>query len=254
MMTFVKLLVNTFATPLGIAFLIALLALGCRLLARKRLATWLFATAAAFTYLCASGPVGNALLGPLERQYSSMLDLRNVRAEYVVVLGSGYSPRSDIPVTSALDDDGLVRIVEGIRLTRELEPRHLVVSGGAPEGRIPPAIGYAKLAREVGIGAEMLIVLSDSLDTASEARALRKLLGDEPCVLVTSAYHLPRAMKLMARAGVNAVPAAAGHRVHGADEWSWRHLIPSSVGLRRSERAFHEYLGLLALRVGAVPE
>ena len=63
------------------------------------------------TYLGALAPVSNGLLGTLERQYPPLpSSLPAVR--YIVVLGSGYAPRDGIPVTAALDPDGLVEIVK----------------------------------------------------------------------------------------------------------------------------------------------
>ncbi len=115
----------------------------------------------------------------------------------VVVLGGGYTPHDGVPVTAALDEDGLVRITEGIRLVRRLKNAHLVVSGGAPPGHMPPALGYALLARDLGVDTSSLIVLDNSRDTAAEAKTVFSLLGSKPFLMVTSAYHMPRAMSLM---------------------------------------------------------
>lgn len=249
-MFWLKQIVGALATPLVIASLITISALLCRLLGRRRLSIWLLASALAIGYLGSISPVGEALLRPLENRYPAVLSSANFATGYVLVLGSGYAPRSDIPVTAALDEDGLVRIVEGIRLMRVLRAPRLIVSGGAPRGRASAASGYAELARSLGVGDESLIVLDDALDTGAEARTIVELLRDTPFVLVTSAYHMPRSMLLMERAGARAIPAPAGHLI-GSGGWSWRSLLPDSTGLRKTERALHEYLGLLALQVSA---
>ncbi len=171
-------------------------------------------SAAAIGYLGAIEPVGDALLGPLERWHSPLQEeqlLPEVR--YIVVLGGGYAPRDELPVTSALDEAGLARVVEGVRLIKQLGSVRLVVSGGATPGRAPPADGYAELARELGVSNASLIVLDEPLDTGAEARAVVEAIGEEPFLLVTSAYHMPRAMKLMQRAGARSIPAPTGHRV-----------------------------------------
>ena len=166
-----------------------------------------------------------------------------------MVLGSSYSPRDELPLTSAFGEAGLVRIVEGVRLIKRLGSVHLVVSGGAPPGRVASAAGYAELARELGVSDASLIVLDKPLDTGAEARAVVEAIGEEPFLLVTSAYHMPRAMKLMQRAGARPIPAPTGHQVMPSDDF-WGRLLPTSHGLRKTERAMHEYLGLVALAVG----
>lgn len=240
-----KQLVSALATPLTIALFIAAAAGLCRVFERRRLSASLIVAAAAIGYLGAIAPVGDALLYPLERSYPSLPPGTQQDVGHVVVLGSGYSPRAGIPVTAALDAEGLVRIVEGIRLSRQLGGLRLVVSGGALRGRTPPAIGYAELARDLGIAEALLIVLDRPLDTKSEAAAVAGLLGKTPFVLVTSAYHMPRAMRLMTLAGAQPIPAPTGHRVDVSATWEWRAFLPTSGGLRKTEHALHEYVGLL---------
>lgn len=250
-MYFLKQLVSELSSPLTIALLIAGAAAFWRLRGRSRIATWMLFSAAAIGYLGAIEPVGDALLGPLERWYSPLRE-EQLRAEirHVVVLGSSYFPRNELPVTSAISESALARIVEGIRLIKRLGQVHLVVSGGAPPGRAPAAAGYAKLARELGVSDESLILLDEPLDTGGEARAVAETIGEEPFLLVTSAHHMPRAMKLMQRAGAHPIPAPTGHRVIRSSGRDWLGFLPNSLGLRKTESAIHEYLGLVALAVG----
>ena len=208
-------------------------------------------SAAGIGYLGAIVPVGDALLGPLERWHSPLReDQLSPGVRHVVVLDGGYSPRDDLPVTSALSGASLVRIVEGIRLFKRLDSVHLVVSGGAPRGRAPSAAWYAELARELGVSDSSLIVLGQSLDTGGEARAVVAAIGEEPFLLVTSANHMPRAMKLMQRAGARPIPAPTGYHVVRSSYRGWRSFLPNSGGLSKTEDAMHEYLGLMALAAG----
>ncbi len=250
-MYFLKQLVSELANPLTITLLIAGAAAICRVRGRSRIATWLLFFAVAIGYLGAIEPVGDALLGPLERWHSPLREEQlQPEVRHIVVLGSSYYPRNELPVTSAIGESGLVRIVEGVRLFKRLDSVHLVVSGGAPPGRAPSAAGYAKLARELGVSDASLIVLDEPLDTGAEARAVAESIGEEPFFLVTSASHMPRAMKLMQRAGARPIPAPTGHRVNRSSDRDWLGFLPSSRGLSKTERAMHEYLGLVALAVG----
>jgi uncharacterized SAM-binding protein YcdF (DUF218 family) len=103
----------------------------------------------------------------------------------------------------------------------------LVVSGGAPLGSTPSAIGYARLARELGVDDSSIVVLDKAPDTAAEARDIASTLGPTEFVLVTSAYHMPRAMKLMLRAG-------RATRAYGDDRSASHRWRPEEVGARTS--------------------
>lgn len=248
MMHLIKQLVSLFfSKPLVIAALFGVAASVCRLRGRRRAMSRLLVAAAMIVYFGASGWVGDSLLGPLERQYPALQDGSLPKVGYVVVLGSRYAPRDGVPVTAALDEEGLARIAEGVRLVRRLGAARLLVSGGAPSGEVPPALGYAEFAREFGVDDASIVVSSGSLDTRAEARNVAMLIGAAPFLLVTSAYHMPRAMRLMKRAGAHAIPAPTGQRV---DRSHWGGMLPTASGLSNTEHALHEYLGLAALAVG----
>jgi len=245
----IKQLIGALTSPVVVTLLLVTMAVIFHLSRRRVIARYLLVFAGVFGYCASTALVGHELLAPLETEYPPLREDSSLPGVgYVVVLGSGYDPHGNVPITAALDPDGLARVVEGIRLTRRLHAARLVVSGGAPPGKDAPAIGYAVLARELGVPDESLTISSEPLDTSAEARAVAKLLGKAPFVLITSAYHMPRAMKLMRRAGTRPIPAPTGQRTGKAHRW--HELLPSTEGLGSTERAIHEYLGLAALATG----
>ena len=158
MISWIKNLVSVLASPLFVAVVLGVAGAVCRSKAKRTLGTVLLLSAVAVAYLGATHAIGNAMLVPLEQRYPPLSgDPRALNVSDVVVLGSSYSPVGEIPVTGALDETGLVRIVEGVRLTLRLEQRgRLIVSGGAAEERNAPALGYAELARSLGSGGRVL--------------------------------------------------------------------------------------------------
>ncbi len=244
--------VGVLSSPMMICLTLAATGLGFRMRGACRAAGVLWICAAALTYLSCTRLLGDALIAPLERRYPPLYAAASQSTtRYVVVLGSDYFPRDSIPAVSALDVEGLTRLAEGIRQLKQLTAAQLVVSGGARVGHRAPARGYAAAAVELGVPAASITELSGSLDTASEARAVAQRLGSAPFVLVTSAWHMPRALRLMWRAHAHPIAAPAGEQAgqEGSDILAL--LIPSSAGLRETEEALHEYLGLAALAVGA---
>ena len=241
---FVKHLVGTAAMPLTCGLLIAGAGAVARLLGRRRTSTVLWTAAALLVYLAATAPVANALLAPLEYRYPPLGDVRNLPPlSYIVVLGADYAPHDQVPITAALESDGLARIAEGVRLMRQIRGARLVVSGGASDGETGSAEGYAKFAVDLGVDAGEIVKLGKALDTEEDAGSVAALVGKLPFILVTSAYHMPRAVRLMRLAGANPIPAPTGqlarHLDLGAAGW-----IPRSVSLRKTECALHEYMGL----------
>jgi uncharacterized SAM-binding protein YcdF (DUF218 family) len=250
-MYLIKQLIGALATPLMIALVIGVVAGIYRALGRRKIASWLLVSSLAVIYLAAISPVSNALLARLEHRYPPLPEDRPLPAvEFVVVLGSGYAPHEGVPITAALSEEGLVRISEGIRLVLRLKNAQLVVSGGAPPGQMPPALGYAMLARDFGVDESSLIVLDRALDTGAEAKTVFSLLGAKPFLMVTSAYHMPRAMRLMEQNGAHPIPAPTGQRVDESVPAGWRSLLPTADGLRKTDRALHEYLGFAAISAG----
>ena len=250
-MHWIKHLADILAMPLALGLLFAALAAVCGLRGHGRAARWAASAALIVAYLGSIAPVAELLLAPLERRYPPLIPSASLSAvHYIVVLGHDYLPYDGIPTSAALGDDGVQRLLESVMLMQRLGTQHLLLSGGAPPGEVPSAQGYVKLARALGVPDAAIIVSDRPLDTGAEARAVQGLLGSAPFILVTSAYHMPRALWLMERRGTHPIPAPTGQRAHGWKYLGWRSFLPRGNSLANSERALHEYLGLAALALG----
>ena len=88
-------------------------------------------------------------------------------------------------------------------------------------------------------------------NTAKEAAAVAALLrpmGADRVLLVTSAYHMPRARVLFERAGLRVHPFPVDFQVSAGRRPSMADLLPSASSLRLSEQSLREILGRLAAR------
>ncbi|MBK5965863.1 hypothetical protein CCR95_17715 [Thiocystis minor] len=195
-------------------------------------------------------PVADAVLAPLENWHPPLVDptgLDGVAA--VVVLGGGWWPDARWPISAQLEESSAIRLFEGVRLLRVLPEARLVVSGASRGGEVAPvALGYAEAARALGVPRERILVLDTPVDTAGEADAVREALGIGPrLVLVTSASHMPRAVRHFRAVGLDPIPAPTHRRAGRANGERLRDWVPSTEELRKTETAWYEYLGLLAL-------
>ena len=146
---------------------------------------------------------------------------------------------------------GMVRLSEGVRLWRQLPTgSQLIVSGGSLPHEPPIALGYAVAAESLGVPADAIIILPEATDTGMETRAIHLRIGDAPVLVVSSAAHMPRVMKLAALDDLQAIPAPTGNLSDPGAQGFRLRLVPSATALRKSETALHEYLGLLALAHG----
>lgn len=191
-------------------------------------------------------PVANRLLGPLERLYPVLHDMEEVRdVGHIIVLGGGHITDERLPGTGQLSSASLARLIEGIRLLRLMENSRLVFTGGAVFDPVSHAQVMAKAAVSLGVDKGRIVLLEQGRDTVEEVLAVRELLGQERFVLVTSASHMPRAMFFFRSAGMQPVAAPTDHLIKDAGVSHPEDYFPSAAALRRTERALHEYLGLL---------
>lgn len=248
MMAFIREFVGVLVSPLVIVLMLCIFAALLRWRAWRRGSNALFLAAGVMLYLLSLPPVANLLMAPLENRFPPLSQI-SAAPQYLAVLGSGYSPRGDVPVTAALDPDGLARITEGVRLLRAWPTTELIVSGG-PAGSRAPARGYERFALEMGVEAARIRVLDSPVNTASESIEIAALVKSDSLVLVTSAFHMPRAMGELRRRGLRPLAAPTAFQVDRSRPYGFRSLIPTATALKRSEFAGREYVALLAFNWG----
>ena len=131
------------------------------------------------------------------------------------------------------------RVVEGIRLFRHLPNARLILSGG----REDQVESISTFPVEMGVPKQALIIETKAFDTADEARVFGEIVGKTPFALVTSAYHIPRAMRLFRTVGLNPVPAPCEYRAKKLPALPTC-LLPSADALLTTQLAIHEYIGM----------
>ncbi|CAM4045431.1 ElyC/SanA/YdcF family protein [Vreelandella rituensis] len=221
-----------------------------RRLGRYRLGDSLMITAMLLLLLAAWAPVADALLEPMESKYAALTVWPQERQiEAVVVLGGGWQPERSWSITGRLSESSGIRLMEGLRLWHQRPDLPLLVSGGGPGPEMTMAHGYAEAAEALGVPPERIVELASPNDTAAEAKAVQALLGGGAQVLlVTSASHMPRAVRHFEVAGLVPVAAPTHYLANRAEGFGLAYWVPSAPELRKTERALYEALGLLAIQ------
>lgn len=187
-------------------------------------------------------PVTDRLLKPIESAYPTWRGQEKVN--YVVVLGGGYTWNPAWAPSSNLINNSLPRVTEGIRLWHANPGAKLVFTGApAKTNPVSTAEAGARVAQSLGVPRSDIITLDTPRDTEEEAAAVAKAIGHQPFLLVTSASHLPRAMRFFQHQGLKPIPAPANQMAIESPLNPWERAIPSPLWLMHSDRVGYETLG-----------
>jgi uncharacterized SAM-binding protein YcdF (DUF218 family) len=189
-------------------------------------------------------------LKSLEREYMPLTDTANIAGvKWVVVLGGGTSSDGELPMPARLSQASLARLVEGVRLQRQMPGARLLVSGGKVFGYGADADAMRELALALGVNAAEIVTDTESPDTETQAKIIRQMVGDDRVLLVTSASHMPRSVGLFQGAGVNVIPAPTHYLEQSNAAFSPTDVFPESDNFVEAQRAVYEYLGMLWARL-----
>lgn len=194
------------------------------------------------------------LLRTLENRYTPVSAETLAQAKppikWIAVLGGGHAPDSRLPATGQLSEAASARLIEAVRLHRQLPGSKLILSGGAVYSTLDEAQVMAKAAAILDIKSKDMVLEPKSCDTEEQAIRIREIVGKDRFLLVTSAAHMPRSMALFKKAGLQPVPAPAHFMAPMVSEKiNPGMFFPSADDLRKSESAVHEYLGILWAKV-----
>lgn len=239
---FLRKLVEALLLPIGISCAITLLGI----ILRRR---WISFLGVVSLYVFSTPVVGRLLLNPLEHAYPPETVASSPEADAIIVLGGG--------VVRGISNPGIQwgesanRYFTGFDLATAGKSPRIVFTGAASDD--PAAPNQGEILRQAaiahGIQPERIIVTGRVLTTEEEARAVSAIPGIHSILLVTSAFHMPRAVLLFRARGLNVLPFPTDEQSFGRPLPSLSGFIPVSTSLRRSEQALREYYGLAVYRI-----
>ena len=240
-----------FLLPVGLTLLLLLLAAALR-------SRWPVALAIVVLWASSTELTSQALWRLVERGQERILASEAPEVDAVVVLSSR---RRVAPGDAGVSGwDTAERFLAGLELIRSERAPWLVFTGGwSPRSAgAPPEGDVNRLeATALGVDPERVLTTGTVRNTAEEAIAVAALLrergiggdGEPSVLLVTSAFHVPRAAAVFERAGLRVTPFPVdfGTDVHrGASPLG---LLPRARDLAETETALRELLGRALYRV-----
>lgn len=167
----------------------------------------------------------------------------------IVMLGSG--TRFEHDRTLVPQRDALPRIATTASLYAQCKQQDLrckvIMSGGNPqEHPASEADTYAPYLLRAHVAPDDLVLENKSLTTYENAKYVARILHSESydsLMLVTSAYHMPRALMDFRRFGLAPEPVPSNERV------ARRGLLPRRSNLTAANIALHELIGMAQFHV-----
>ena len=111
------------------------------------------------------------------------------------------------------------------------------------------ALQARKLMSQMGIAPERMTIEDKSRNTDENARFTAAIVHPHPSqrwIIVTSAFHMPRAMGIFEKAGFHPIAYPVSFRTLGSVGDDLRLTFDPDRNLRIFETAVHEWIGLVA--------
>ncbi len=194
-----------------------------------------------------STPVVAAQLAQgLEWRYYAASGSFSTHVDVVVVLSAGYT-HGPVPEMDVLSGASYARVVRGVQVVKKSKARVMIVTGrsmGGDPGRLTDLM--KALAVAMGLPSERVHTEPRATNTFMhpiEVVKLKEVKGSDILGVVTSAWHLPRAMAEFQRhfAKVVAFPADFDTPFLPSGLSSW---LPQVSALAGSTKLLHERIGI----------
>jgi uncharacterized SAM-binding protein YcdF (DUF218 family) len=204
-------------------------------------------------YVTSASPItAHWLMGSLERQHPA--DPASLpRADVAIVLGGAVHapsrPRREPELGDAVD-----RVWYAAQLYRSGSVKRILVVGGSlpwwPHGR-PEAELIRAMLVDLGVPATAIDIGATSRNTyenAVEAKALMQKRPFTSGLLVTSAWHMPRALAIFTKAGIPVVPAPCDFRASDTLSGTLLDWVPQADAFAMTSAALREWMGFYVYR------
>jgi uncharacterized SAM-binding protein YcdF (DUF218 family) len=255
MFIFLSKFLPLFIYPLGLASIFIFMAL--LFWKKRKFSKFMLILSFLILFIGGNRYIANSLAKSLEWQYSSLPTIRSV--DLIVVLGGGTEPEiSPRPITevNAAGD----RVIYAAKLYQDHPEAKLLLSGGdidfLDQSDSTPARDMADLLKLMGVPESAMILQDQSQNTHEDALyscEKIKAAGYKNVLLVTSAMHMPRSMKLFEKQGCMVKAAPTDYTItktawqqtwHPSFEEFLINLVPSYSNLSQVTKSMKEYIGM----------
>jgi uncharacterized SAM-binding protein YcdF (DUF218 family) len=194
-------------------------------------------------------PLGNWLIFPLEQRFPPW-DAARGAPDGIIVLGGAIGPEISAARGAPQINESAERITAVAALARRYPAARIVYSGGNGNllRRGAAETDFAlPLFESFGIARARITLEGRSRNTVENAVFSKEVVAPkagERWLLVTSAYHMPRAIGVFRKAGFAVEAYPVDWRTEGTDHFI-HPFATLAAGLARTDVAMHEWIGLV---------
>jgi uncharacterized SAM-binding protein YcdF (DUF218 family) len=239
------------ASPISLLLFVALIGVLLCFGRRARFGRGLALTAILVLLAAAILPVGMLLIAPLEDRFPlPPPDLPP--PEGIIVLGGAINDPVSQARQETVFDEGGERVTEAVVLAKRYPQARIVYTSGSSsftDATSTEALQARKLMSQMGIAPERVTIEDKSRNTDENARFTAAIVHPQPSqrwLIVTSAFHMPRAMGIFEKAGFNPIAYPVAFHTQGRWRDDLRVRFEPVRNLRTFEIAVHEWIGLVA--------
>ncbi len=245
MIYFLKFCASLILPPGIFIVLFFFLAYCCLKNAQVRLARTIFILTLGL-YICSTNLFAGYLMGKLERDYTPPL---YPAGDVIVMLGGGATRDTpDVSGMGGLCSIPSSRLLTAVRLQRKLHVPIIVSGGAAHAASAKEALIARRILIDLGVPEDKIIVEDKSLNTKQNALFCAKIIKErdfsEP-LLVTSAFHMRRAVLNFKQQGINVIAYPTDYTQNIHRSFYLSQLMPSGEALFYTETALQENLRYL---------
>lgn len=194
-------------------------------------------------------PIGDWVIFPLEAKAPPALRLPR-KIDGIVILGAALDENITAYHGLVAINGQAERIAYAVPLIRKYPKATVVYAGGSPEGHEQTEADLARILFQIwNIKTQDMVFERRSRNTYENIVYSKELVKPElgeNWLLITSAAHMPRAMKVAQKQGWEMIPYPVDYVSGG-----WAGLSGGNLryNLERLDKAVQEYIGLIAYRL-----
>ncbi len=215
-----------------------------------RIGRWMTAACVVLLTVFGLSPFGNALILPLEQRFPAWTADRGPAPAGIVALGGAIDEVVGTARNETSLNEAAERMTVAVDLARRYPNARIVFTGGNARplfGARTEAEFAGRLFERLGVRPDQIVLEDRSRNTVENAEFTKALVMPKPgerWLLVTSAYHMPRAIGVFRQAGFSVEAYPVDWRTRGPVDL-WRPFDRASDGLRRTDVAMREWTGLV---------
>ena len=235
--------------PFNILLISILLGFLLSFLSNKTFSKIIYSLTFIFFIITAVMPTGKFMIYQLEKKFHVLESLPN-KIDGILILSGATNPVLTKEYNQISLNDSVERLTESIQLMKKYSNTKIIFSGGS--GLINnQKLTHSEVARlffaNFEITLENIVYENKSRNTYENILFSKKIANpkiNENWLIVTSAFHMPRALNIAEKLDWKFIPYAVDFRV--MKKFSWKPTIKFLENISKFQTASHEWVGLVA--------